>query len=190
MKKKNKSVFYLFTCITLFLTFCTGVSSETEGYRLRPDDAIKLSIFSGGETQTEVELTVSSNGVITCPFLGDIKAEGLTIHQLAEKIREPLSKDFFVEPQVFISLRESKSPEWNIYIMGKVKKPGAYEFKEGLTAVEACVLAGGFEKFAAPNRATITRKENGENKLININLNKEDIPLRPGDRINIPESLL
>lgn len=195
MKLKDKLAIFL-TSTFLLLTFCSEVLAEVEGYRLSSDDIIKLSIFAGGKTQTEVELTISSNGFITCPFLGDIKAERLTIHQLAENIREPLAKDFFVEPQVFISLKESKSPEWSIYVMGKVQKPGAYEFKEGLTALDACILAGGFEKFAAPNRATITRRENGENKVIKINLNdvkdgkEKDILLRPGDRINIPESRL
>jgi protein involved in polysaccharide export with SLBB domain len=196
MKLKDKLAIFLLTFISLLLTFCLEVSSEIEGYRLRPDDIIKLSIFAGGEMQTEVELTVSSKGLITCPFLGDIKAEALTISELTEKIREPLTRDYFVEPQVFISLKESKSPEWSIYVMGKVQKPGVYEFKEGLTVLDACILAGGFEKFAAPNRATITRRENGENKIIKINLNdvkdgkKKDILLRPGDRINIPESRL
>jgi polysaccharide export outer membrane protein len=75
-----------------------------------------------------------------------------------------------------------------------VKQPGAYEFKEGLTALDACVLAQGFKEFAAPNRTTVTRRENGENRVIKIDLNKvrkgkvKDIPLRPGDRIDIPES--
>jgi len=185
----------LFTYFSLF-TFSSLVLSEVEGYRLRPDDVIKISIFARGETQVEAELTVSSKGFITCPFLGDIKAEGLTISELAEKIREPLARDYFVEPQVFITLKESKSAEWKIYVMGKVKKPGAYEFKHGLTALDACILAGGFEKFAAPNRATITRRENGGYKVIKINLNKikdgktKDVFLRPGDRVYIPGSRL
>lgn len=180
----------------LSLTLPTPVLSEIEGYRLRPNDVIKLSIFAGGEVQTEVDLTITSEGFITCPFLGDIKAEGLTISELTKKIEEPLSRDYFREPQVIISVKESKSPEWNVYVLGMVKKPGAYEFKEGLTALDVCVLAQGFKEFAAPNRATITRRENGENRVIKINLHKvregkvKDITLRPGDRIDIPESRL
>jgi len=178
------------------LAFPPPVSSEIEGYRLKPNDVIKLSIFAGGEMQTEVELTITSKGFIACPFLGDIKAEELTISELTEKIKEPLARDYFVEPQVIISIKESKSPEWNVYVLGMVKKPGAHEFKEGMTSLDACVLAEGFKEFAAPNRATITRRENGENRVIKVNLNKvregkiKDIPLRPGDRIDIPESRL
>ena len=186
---------FLAFCL-LPLAFATPVLAEIEGYRLRPNDVIKLSIFAGGEMQIEVELTITSKGFIACPFLGDIKAEYLTISEITEKIKEPLARDYFREPQVMISIKESKSPGWNVYVLGMVKKPGAYEFKEGLTALDACVLAQGFKDFAAPNRTTITRRENGENKVIKIDLNKvrkgkvKDIPLRPGDRIDIPESRL
>jgi len=200
MRQKNRltrlAFLTLLTSYFLLFTFSSGVLSEVEGYRLRPNDVIKLSIFAGGEMQTQVELTVTSKGFITCPFLGEIKAEGLTVSELIEKIKEPLARDYFVEPQVIISIKESKSPQWNVYVLGMVNKPGAYEFKEGLTALDACVLAGGFKEFAAPNRATITRRENGEYKVIKINLNKikdgkiKDVFLRPGDRIYIPESRL
>jgi protein involved in polysaccharide export with SLBB domain len=180
----------------LSLAFPAPVSSEIEAYRLRPNDILKLSIFAGGEMQTEVELTITSEGVITCPFLGDIKAEDLTISELTQKIREPLARDYFTELQVIISVKESKSPERSVYVLGMVKNPGAYDFKEGMTTLDACVLAGGFKEFAAPNRTTITRRKNGETWVIKINLNiiregkAKDIPLRPGDRIDIPESLL
>ena len=195
MMRLYLTISFIAFCL-LPLAFSTAVLSEIEGYRLRPNDVIKLSIFAGGEMQTEVDLTITSEGFVACPFLGDIKSEDLTISELTKKIEEPLATDYFREPQVIISVKESKSPEWNVYVLGMVKKPGAYEFKEGLTALDVCVLAQGFKEFAAPNRATITRRENGENRVIKINLHKvregkvKDIPLRPGDRIDIPESRL
>jgi len=189
-------IIYLFAFYLLSLSVPTPVLSEIEGYRLVPNDVIKLSIFAGDRMHTEVELTISSKGFITCPFLGDIKAEDLTISELTDKIRQPLATDYFIEPQVIISIKEAKSPKWNVYILGMVVKPGAYEFKEGMTALDACVLAQGFKVAAAPNRATITRRGNGDSEVIKINLNDvrkgktKDIPLRPGDRVDIPQSRL
>jgi polysaccharide export outer membrane protein len=186
----------LFAFCLLPLSFPTPALSEIEGYRLGPNDVIKLSIFAGGRMQTEVELTISSKGFIACPFLGDIKAEGLTISELTDKIRQPMATDYFIEPQVIISVKEAKRPEWNVYVIGLVIKPGAYEFKEGMTALDACVLAQGFKVTAAPNRATVTRRGNGNSEVIKINLNDvregktKDIVLRPGDRVDIPQSRL
>ena len=83
-----------------------------------------------------------------------------------------------------------------IYVGGKIEKPGLYDYQPGLTALSACILAGGFAKFSAPNRTKIFRKENGEQTVIEVDLNdvKEgdapDVELKPGDRIHVPESWL
>jgi polysaccharide export outer membrane protein len=55
-------------------------------------------------------------------------------------------------------------------------------------------MAGGFDKFAAPNRTRIIREDAEEKTIIKINLNDvkkgevRDIELKPGDRIHVPES--
>ena len=95
------------------------------------------------------------------------------------------------------SSSSSDLTRYNIYVLGKVKSPGVYDFRDGLTALDACILAGGFDKYAAPNRSTITRREaDGTQEVIEINLNSvrkgkdKDIALKPGDRIFVPESWL
>ncbi len=83
-----------------------------------------------------------------------------------------------------------------VYVQGEVKKPGIIDYQPGLTALAACIMAGGFDKFAAPNRAMIVRKTEDGQETIKINLDKviagdiPDLPLKPGDRIHIPESWL
>lgn len=83
-----------------------------------------------------------------------------------------------------------------VFVSGRVKKPGSHEFQPGLTALSVCIMAGGFDEFAAPNRATIVRVEGGEQKVIKIDLEDvvegkiSDVPLKAGDRLNIPESWL
>lgn len=98
---------------------------------------------------------------------------------------------------VYIPLSKGlNQSESKVYVTGKVKKPGLHEFQPGLTALSVCIMAGGFDEFAAPNRATIVRMEDGKQKVININLEDviegklADIPLKPGDRLYIPESWL
>lgn len=98
----------------------------------------------------------------------------------------------YIPPSSFSDLTRYK-----IYVLGEVKNPGLYDFQEGLTALDACILAGGFDKYAAPNRSTVTRREPDETQeIIKINLNRvrkgkeKDILLKPGDRIFVPESWL
>jgi polysaccharide export outer membrane protein len=97
----------------------------------------------------------------------------------------------YIPPRIFVDIAQSK-----IYVMGHVNKPGVYDFQDGITALNACLLAEGFAKFAAPNRATVTRFENGEKTIIKIDLNDvregkaDDIILKPGDRVYVPKSWL
>ncbi len=98
---------------------------------------------------------------------------------------------------VYIPLTKGlKQSESKVYVSGKVKQPGLYDFQTGLSALSVCIMAGGFDEFAAPNRTAIIRNEGDEQKVIKVNLEKvvegklADIPLEPGDRVYIPESWL
>lgn len=97
----------------------------------------------------------------------------------------------YIPFQNALNLRESK-----IYVEGEVNRPGVYDFQEGLTALNACIMAGGFGRFAAPNRTRIIRNDGEEQIVIKIDLNdvKEgkmpDADLKPGDRIHVPETWL
>jgi polysaccharide export outer membrane protein len=98
---------------------------------------------------------------------------------------------------IYIPLSKGlNTSESKVYVSGEVKKPAPVEYQPGLTALAACIEAGGFTQYAAPNRATVIRTENGEQKVIKINLEKvtkgeiQDVPLKPGDRLDIPESWL
>ena len=83
-----------------------------------------------------------------------------------------------------------------IYVEGEVKNPGIYDFRPGMTAMNACIMAGGFGTFAAPNRTRIIRKKGDKVEVIKIDLNDvrdgdiPDVELQPGDRIHVPETWL
>jgi len=88
--------------------------------------------------------------------------------------------------------------EQQVYITGCLSKPGAYDYQNGLTALSLCIIAGGFTNRAAPQKATLIRKVEGEDKVYDkvydIDLAKVkkgkaiDFELKPGDRLNVPES--
>jgi polysaccharide export outer membrane protein len=98
---------------------------------------------------------------------------------------------------VFIASTESEALQKNfVWVEGAVKNPGKINYQEGLTAFAASIQAGGFTEFASPNRATIHRlMPDGKTvtikvKLLNIRKGKiPDVPLQPGDRMTIPESI-
>ena len=287
----------------LFLFIVGPAWCQPATYHLGSRDILTISIFAGGVEQEKIDVTVSDQGVINVPYIGSVKAEGMSLSQLEKTIYERLEKDYFVTPQVNIRIKgfhsihffisgAVKSPgkyemssatdflellakaggvltergaiayvlrenhdlnavvmdlskdqvkeavrnrdtlkvdltqlldkgdmTHNIglvpgdivyvphsskldqsgskfYVEGEVKKPGVYDYQPGMTAMAACIMAGGFDKYAAINRAKIVRTENGKQKIITIDLRKvtngkiADIPIKPGDRIHIPETWL
>ena len=185
-------LFYLF----LFLILPAQTWGQDKAHLIGSQDVLTLSIYAGGELQREVDLTVSDENMVNIPFIGQVKAEKLTISELEVRITEALKRDYFVNPQVHIHIKGYHSFRNSISVEGEVKKPGVYDYQRGITALNACIMAGGFDKFAAPNRARIIRKEDDKQVVIKINLNdvKEgkipDIELKPGDLILIPETWL
>lgn len=92
----------------------------------------------------------------------------------------------------------------SVFIMGEVGKPGAYPRVEALTMMKLITLAGGFTRFAAPNRITLIRedgrnKENGNKQQVRLRVDlnaiqrdpkaNPDIPLAPGDVVIVPQTL-
>jgi polysaccharide export outer membrane protein len=85
----------------------------------------------------------------------------------------------------------------SFYVMGEVRKPGAYQLEQAATAIEGVALAGGFTEKAAPNRTKIIRTHrDGRQETIVVDLNEvikrgrkdKDVPLSANDVIVVPES--
>jgi len=82
-----------------------------------------------------------------------------------------------------------------VYVLGQVNNPGAFEYKEGRRLTEYISLAGGLKDRANLNKVSIIREENGESKVINVNMNdlinkgqsKLDIEIKENDIVFVPE---
>lgn len=285
-----------------FFALWPGVESfaASDGYKLGPTDILSVSIFAGGEQQVSVDLTISDQGFVNFPFIGSVKVAGMTRSDMERAVFEPLERDFFVDPQVHIRIKEyhslhffisgavkkpgkyemqaatkimdliakaegllqergniayimhegdgvkpeaidNQSPakatssdpkkvnllklldegdmshnvalkagdsvyipfakglnqsDLKVYVSGEVEKPALYEYQPGMSALSVCIMAGGFAKYAAPNRTTIVRIVNGKQTVLKIDLEDvvqgkiPDLSLKPGDRIHVPESWL
>ncbi len=84
----------------------------------------------------------------------------------------------------------------SVHIMGEIKKPGSYPWKEGLTAFQAILMAGGLTETASRKIKIIRENKGGKNNILYLNLKEilgrgnksKDISLKPGDIIYVPTS--
>lgn len=85
----------------------------------------------------------------------------------------------------------------SFYVLGEVRRPGAYQLEQAATAIEGVALAGGFTDKAAPNRTRIIRTHrDGRQETLTVDLNEvlkrgrkdRDLTLMANDVIVVPES--
>jgi len=167
----------------------SAIAVEVGPYPIGVGDLIQVIVYAGGEEQENFTAEVSTKGKITSPLLGEIVAGGLRPSELARRLTDRLGRDYYVNPQVVVNVKEYAD---RVQISGEVLHPGAYSIRGGLTALNACLLAGGFTQFAALNRVVVIRNSKGRPQIIKINLGKvqkgkkPDLMLQAGDWIDVP----
>lgn len=166
-------------------------------YRIQGKDVLYITVYNEPELSydqlTERSLRVSTDGRISFPLLGDIEAAGLTPFELEKKLVALLGDGYLIDPHVTVVVGSYHS---SACVIGQVKKPGEIRLQDrDITVIEAISLSGGFTDIASPNRTYIVRMENGVKKIIQVKVNKiikdkkgEDVILKPGDTLVIPEA--
>jgi polysaccharide biosynthesis/export protein len=137
--------------------------------------------FSEKASQTQVKLTRRlPSGV-----------EQTTVLDLSGT--DPKSREFFLKDGDILLVPVGNT----FYVLGEVKKPGAYQIDQTTTTIQGIAMAGGFTDKAAPNRTKIIRTHpDGRQETLVVDLNEvlkrgrkdKDLPLIAGDVVVVPES--
>ncbi len=114
-------------------------SAHPDDYILGPDDVVKIKVLN--EENLDKTVTVSSDGFITYPLLGDLRVDGLSTAQLDAQISSLLARDFLVDPEVIVEVSKPRSKR--VYIMGAVKQPGYQELPTDQRLLGTLLSAGG-----------------------------------------------
>ncbi len=187
----------LFAVFALFVALegRTDENARTEeaaegDHKIAPLDIIMIDVV--GEKDLSKELRVSSSGTITFPFLGNVEVKGKTPAEVENLLKGKLGKDYLVDPQVIITVKEYRSR--TVSVIGQVNKPGviALPAEQKMGILEAIAQAGDLAKTANKNRIEVSRKGKTQ-KFTLDDLKKDTSPekkfwLEPGDVIYVHES--
>ncbi len=160
----------------------------TENYRIGVGDLLQIEVYD--EPDLTKEVRVLTDGSVSFPLLGTLRAGGLTVNELQTKITSQLAEKYLVNPQVIVFVVEFS----NVYVFGEVKSPGSFPLYGTMTVFEAVTLAGGFTEVANQNKVKVIRREDGREIAFEIDTEKitkngdtsEDIELRANDRVIVP----
>lgn len=172
--------------------FQQWVNWEPE-YTLAAGDQLDIVVSSAPELSRT--LTVGPDGRVVMPMSRPIMAAGRTFGQVQAELSAELAKQLR-DPTLAVTPR-AYAPE-QIYVGGQVGQPGTYTMPGRIGALEAILMAGGMRPTAktrqvavlrrAPNGGMMMRTVNIRNGLLNIREYDDNMQLRRGDIIYVPQS--
>lgn len=155
------------------------VGAEMSGYILGAGDTIRIQVY--GEPDLDVQTQLGDTGVLSYPFLGEIKLMGMTVGKLESVITQGLTGDYLIDPKVTVTILQYR----NIYVNGEVVRPGGFTFQPGLTVRKAISLAGGFTERASKGNIYVISEKDSSQMPKKVGLNTV---INPGDIITIEQS--
>src|ERR1700692_2300681 len=162
-------------------------------YLIGPGDSLHVFVFQNEELS--VTVPVRPDGKISTPLVEDMVAVGKTPSQLARDIEKSLA-EYVKSPKVNVVVMGAMSVFSQVRVIGQVVRPQALPYRDGMTVLDAVLAVGGLSQFAAGNRAHLVRNDHGKNSEIKVKLDalvnngdmRQNLPLRPGDVLVVPES--
>ena len=177
-----------------------AVPATPGDYEVGPGDVIEVAVY-GNDDLSRIP-TVQTNGSISLPLLGEVQVAGLTIAEVQRKITNLLDKDYLVNPQVEVKVRDYNSQY--VSVVGEVNSPGRKPLRGRTRLIDLLSEAGGFKPTASAE-VMITRTEGkfeGGQKSITVRITRSaspsmqdlvnlELPLKNGDIITaFPKSFV
>jgi polysaccharide export outer membrane protein len=160
-----------------------------QAYVIGAGDILSISVWKTPELT--LETAVLPDGTISFPLVGTIVAEGRTIGQLRDVLKESLN-EYVTDPVVTLVVTSIQSQQ--IYVIGKVLQPGRFLLNARVDVLQALAMAGGPNPYADRDDIRIFRREGSGTVIFHFDYDKvsrgkdleRNIVLMRGDVIVVP----
>jgi polysaccharide export outer membrane protein len=169
-------------------------AAAAANYIIGPGDTLKVFVWRNEDLS--VTVPVRPDGRISTPLVEDMQAAGKTSTQLARDIEVALQQ-YVRTPTVSVIVEQFVGAFGSsIRVVGQAAKPQAVPYRDGMTLLDVMIAVGGLGEYAAGNRAKVIRTTDGKQTELRVRLDdlldegkvKENIPMRPGDVVIIPQA--
>jgi polysaccharide export outer membrane protein len=130
--------------IGLLLLLWALPQARAQEYVIGPGDVLTIAVW--GQPDLSRDYTVDPDGFSPFPLIGRVKAGGLTTRQVAAALTDLLGKDYLVNPQVIVSVKEYLSQK--VTILGETARPGVFYLTGPTTLIDILSKAGWLSKSA------------------------------------------
>jgi protein involved in polysaccharide export with SLBB domain len=158
-----------------------------DDYRLAPGDELLVTTYNvnGGESITQ--LTMDQNGEVVLPGAGPVSLNGLTQKQAQVALEQQLRARL---PNLRVKLGMTHVRKIRIFLIGDMKKPGAFLVNPGSTVMDAMLLgagpndAGSYRRVQLQRGGVVVATFDLYDFLLNGKVNSPRV--MEGDRIFVP----
>jgi polysaccharide export outer membrane protein len=123
-------------------------------YEVGAGDVLEINVF-GNDDLSRVP-TIQTNGAVSLPLLGEVQVSGLTVAEVKRKVTNLLAKDYLINPQVEVKVKEYQSQY--ISVVGEVNNPGRKPIRGRMRLLDALIESGGF-RTTSSGEVLITRTD-------------------------------
>ena len=164
----------------------TAVVPVSPDYIVGPGDTLLINIW--GSVQESFPVEVDREGKIMLPKSGPLYVWGMKLKEAETRITQRLN-EFYTNFNVDVSMGKLRSIR--VFVMGEVKKPGAYSISSQSNIFQALYKAGGPTKMGSMRKIKITSPDNKSREidLYNFLLKGEQADnsiIQSGDTIFVP----
>jgi len=154
------------------------MAPQVSEYRLGPGDALRVIVF--GEEQLSGEFRLDAAGRVALPLIGEVQAKDRTTRDLEKDIARRLEAGYIREAKVSVEVLNFRP----FFILGEVRNPGQYAYVNGMTALSAVAMAGGYTYRAKEDYVLISRGADPKKQVYRAPITT---PVMPDDVVRIPE---
>jgi polysaccharide export outer membrane protein len=169
-----------------------GFASRENRYRIQPNDVVDVQF----RYTPEYNFTgaVQPDGFLAMQVVGDVKIGGLTLAEASAAIAKQAAARLR-DPEVTVLLKDFVKPHF--VVAGEVARPGTYDLRGEVTAIQAIAMSGGFKESSKRNQVILLRRVNPDyaevkvldlKQLMSPSKIREDIRIRPDDMLVVPQN--
>lgn len=159
-----------------------------EFYLIGAGDSLNINVWK--EPTLSGSVKVRPDGYITLPLINEVQVAGMSTSEL-RKTLENKYREYTTDP--FVTIRVEGIASSEVFLVGQVGKPGAFPLSGNETLLQLLTRAGGLGLFADRSNIRVIRREAERVTEYTVDYDaiikgdlRQDILLRPGDRIIVP----
>ncbi len=165
---------------------------EWRPYRIQIDDQLDVKFW--GNTELDQGVRVRPDGMISMPYVDDVRAAGLTPAELDAELTRRYSEELTL-PELTVIVTEAGG--LSVYLGGEIGNSGSLRLVEGMTLLQAIQEAGDFLVTSRRQQVLLIRSmPDGQRVARSVDLRpvisgqdpSADVSLRPNDIIFVPRT--